>query len=153
MEVKESKMKRAVLLTLMALLILSLPTQGKTADVAHPEFSRIKADELKQLMDKKSDFILVDSRDSEKYNLEHIEGALNIHYDPSGDPMVRKMTLMALPLDKLIIIYCGTENEETSAGLVLDLYDMGCDMDSLKILSGGIASWKAAGYPLATAGN
>ena len=137
----------------MAFLIVSLPIQGKTADVAHPELNRINAEELKQLMDKKSDFILIDSRDSEKYNREHIEGALNIHFDDSGDPMVRKMSLMALPLDKLIVVYCDTENEGTSAGLVLDLYDMGCDMDMIKILSGGMAGWKASGYPISTAGN
>jgi rhodanese-related sulfurtransferase len=145
-------MKRAVLLAMMTLLILSLPVQCKTADVAHPELNRIKAEELKQLMDKKSDFILIDSRDSEKYNRERIEGALNIHFDDSGDPIVRKMSLMALPMDKLIIVYCDTENEGTSAGLVLDLYDMSYDMNMIKILSGGILRWKASGYPLVDAG-
>ncbi len=138
---------------MMALLILSLPIQGKTADMAHPEISRIKAEGLKQLTDKKSEFILVDSRNSEKYNREHIEGALNIHFDDSGDPMARQMSLMALPMDKLIVVYCDTEDEGMSAALVLDLYDMGCDMESLKILSGGIAGWKATGYPLVSAGN
>jgi rhodanese-related sulfurtransferase len=146
-------MKRAVLSAMMTLLILSLPIHGKAADVAHPELNRIKAEELKQLMDKKSEFILIDSRDSEKYNREHIEGALNIHFDESGDPMVRKMSLMTLPMDKLIIVYCDAENEGSSAGLALDLYDMGYDMDMIKILSGGIPHWKASGYPLVIAGN
>ena len=146
-------MKKLILSILMVCLMLSLPIQGKPADVAHPELIRIKAGELKQLMDKKSDFILIDSRDSEKYGREHIEGAINIHYDSSGDPMVRKMTLMALPMDKLIIVYCDTEDEGISAGLAMDLYDMGCDMEIIKVLSGGIAGWKAAGYPLVAAGN
>ena len=145
-------MEKLLLSVLMAFILLSLPTQGIAADVAHPEFNRIKAEELKQLMDKKSEFILIDSRDSDKYNREHIESALNVQYDPSGDPMVRKMTLMALPMDKLLIVYCDTENEATSAGLALDLYDMGCDMNNLKILSGGIDSWKTSGYPLVAAG-
>ena len=134
-------------------MLFVLPAPGESADVAHPELGRISAEELKQLMDKKSEFILVDSRDSEKYNREHIEGALNIHYDPSGDPMVLKMTLMALPMDRLIIVYCNSEGEQISAGMSLELYDMGCDMDMIKIISGGIAGWKAAGYPLVTAGN
>lgn len=136
----------------MAFLLLSLPIPGKSADVTHPEIGRITAEEVKQLMDKKSEFILIDSRDSEKYGREHIAGALNIHFDASGDPMVRQMSLMALPMDMLTIVYCDAENEGSSAGLVLDLYNMGCDMHSLKILSGGIAGWKAFGYPLVAGG-
>jgi 3-mercaptopyruvate sulfurtransferase SseA len=144
-------MKKIVLLILMA--FLSLPAPGNAADAAHPELSRIKAKELKQLMDKKSEIILIDSRDSGKYNSGHIEGAVNIHFDPSGDPNVRNMTLMALPMDKLIIIYGDNEDEKASAGLALELYDLGCDMDNLKILSGGAAQWKKQGYPLLNAGN
>ena len=145
-------MKKTVLLILITFLLL--PAQGKTADAAHPEFNRIKAEELKQLIDKKSEFILIDSRDSEKYSAGHIKGAVNIHYDPSGDPNIRNMTLMALPMDKLIIVYCDCEDkdEKNAAGLALELYDLGCDMDNLKILSGGIARWKKQGYPLITAG-
>jgi rhodanese-related sulfurtransferase len=56
-------------------------------------------------------------------------------------------------MDKLIIIYCDSEDENISAGLALELYDLGCDMDNLKILSGGAAQWKKQGYPLITAGN
>jgi 3-mercaptopyruvate sulfurtransferase SseA len=63
------------------------------------------------------------------------------------------MTLMALPMDKLIIIYGDNEDEKASASLALELYDLGCDMDNLKILSGGAAQWKKQGYPLLTAGN
>jgi len=146
-------MKTGFFLFLLSVIVFIFPEPGESADVAHPEFNRINAEELKQLMDKKSDLILIDSRDSEKYNREHIESALNIHFDDSGDPISRKMSLMALPMDKLIVVYCDTENEGTSAGLVLDLYDMGCDMGMIKILSGGIAGWKASGYPIVTAGN
>lgn len=143
-------MKKTVLTLLM--FFLFLPVQSNAADVAHPELNRIKAEELKQLMDKKKEFILIDSRDSGKYSEGHIKGAVNIHFDASGDPMVRKMSLMALPMDRLIVVYCGSEDEKTAAGLAMDLYDMGCDMDKLKILSGGITRWKNLGYPLVTAG-
>jgi len=144
-------MKKLVFLILM--IFLSLPAPGNSAEVSHPELSRIKAKELKQLKDKKREIILIDARDSGKYNAGHIEGAVNIHFDPSGDPNARNMTLMALPMDKLIIIYCDSEDENISAGLALELYDLGCDMDNLKILSGGAAQWKKQGYPLITAGN
>ena len=143
-------MQRLVLLILTVLL--SFPVTGKAIELAHPEIDRIKAEDLKQLMDNKSGFILIDSRDSGKYKEGHIEGALNIHFDDSGDPTVRQMSLMALPMDRLLIVYCGCEDEKTAAGLVLEMYDMGCDMDNLKILSGGIAQWKKQGYPIKTAG-
>ena len=143
-------MKKLVFLILM--IFLSLPAPGNSADVSHPELSRIKAKELKQLKDKKREIILIDARDSGKYNAGHIEGAVNIHFDPSGDPNVRQMILMALPIDNLIIIYGEAEDEKAAEGLALELYDMGCDKDKLNILSGGVSQWKKQGYPLITAG-
>jgi rhodanese-related sulfurtransferase len=134
------------------MIFLSSPVQGIAADLAHPELNRIKTKELKQLTDNKSEFILIDSRDSGKYSQGHIKGAINISFNPSGDPNALKMTLMALPIDRLIIVYCDSEGEKISAGLAMDLYDMGCDMDNLKILSGGMAQWKKMGYPLIKAG-
>jgi 3-mercaptopyruvate sulfurtransferase SseA len=81
--------------------------QAKRAVVAaHPEVPRITAQELKQLMDKKGEYILVDTRDSYSYDHGHIKGAVNIYNDPEGDPYPRKMMLRALPRDKLIILYC-----------------------------------------------
>ena len=143
-------MKKIVLLILMVIIPLSAPC--KAADVDHPEFNRIKTNELKQLIEKKIEFILIDSRDSGKYGQGHIEGAVNIHFDPSGDPNARKMTLMALPIDNLIIVYGDGEDEKTAVGLALELYDMGCDKENLKILSGGIAQWEKQGNTIITAG-
>ena len=101
-------MKRIVMSAMAALTLLIFPisciSAGKTV---HPELPRITAEELKELIDNKSEFILVDSRDSGSYSKEHIKGAINIHFDPAGDPMVRRMTLMALPMDKIIVIYCA----------------------------------------------
>ena len=142
-------MKKIVLLILT--IFLFLPIQSNAADVAHPELNRINAKALKQLIDKKGEFILIDSRDSEKYNNGHIKGAVNIHFDPEGDPNVLNMSLMALPMDKLLIVYCDSKDEKISAGLALDLYNMGCSKDKLKILSGGISQWRKSGYPV-TAG-
>jgi len=80
--------------------------QAEGSKVVHPEVSRITANELKQLMDEKGEYILVDTRDSYSYNHGHINGAVNIYNDPQGDPFTRRMMLGALPRDKLIILYC-----------------------------------------------
>jgi hypothetical protein len=101
-------MKRIVLIIIVFFAFLILPSLCLSAgNTVHPELPRITAEELKELIDNKSEFILVDSRDSGSYSKEHIKGAINIHFDPAGDPMVRRMTLMALPMDKLIVIYCA----------------------------------------------
>ena len=76
------------------------------AAIPNPQISRITAEELKKLIDEKSDIVIVDTRDSLSYDYGHIPGAVNIYYDPNGDPMNREMTLVALPADKLIVLYC-----------------------------------------------
>ena len=76
------------------------------AAIPNPQISRITAEELKKLLDEKADIVVVDTRDSLSYDYGHIPGAVNIYYDPNGDPMNREMTLVALPADKLIVLYC-----------------------------------------------
>ena len=103
-------MKKGVISTLLVGFLLSLTTPGAgndEADVAYPEVPRITAEELKHLMEENGEYILVDTRDSFSYNYGHIKGAINIYYDSTGDPLSREMMLMALPMDKLIIIYCA----------------------------------------------
>jgi len=117
-------MKKESILTLVFGLSLALTMTGCTparpvtimeeepipraerADVAFPEVPRIIAEELKQLMDNKGEYILVDTRSSSSYNYGHIEGAINIYNNPQGDPFPREMMLRALPRNKLIILYC-----------------------------------------------
>jgi len=36
-----------------------------------------------QLINEKNEYMLIDSLDSGSYNKEHIEGAINIHFDPA----------------------------------------------------------------------
>ena len=103
-------MKKGIILALLAGLLLILPMQGfagEEDEMVHPEVPRITAEELKQLIDEGGDYVLVDSRDSASYDQGHIEGAINIFYDPTGDPLSIEMMLMGLPMDKSIIIYCS----------------------------------------------
>ena len=103
-------MRIGVLLILLAGLSLALPMQGISAEedeMVYPELSRITAEELKQLIDKEGEYVLVDSRDSMSYDQGHIEGAINIFYNPTGDPVALEMMLIGLPMDKLIIVYCS----------------------------------------------
>ena len=103
-------MKKGVILTLLVGLLFALTTPGAgndEANMAYPEVSRITAEELKHLMDTKGEYVLVDTRDSYSFDYGHIKGAINIYYNPTGDPLTREMMLIALPMDKLIVIYCS----------------------------------------------
>jgi 3-mercaptopyruvate sulfurtransferase SseA len=116
-------MKIGSILILMIGLLLALPMTGCSParsatimeeetipkferEVAFPEVPRITAEELKQLMDKKGEYVIVDTRSSSGFNYGHIVGAINIYNDPQGDPFSREMMMRALPRNKLIILYC-----------------------------------------------
>jgi len=103
-------MRIRVIFALLACLSLALPMQGFSGEedeMVHPEVPRITAEELKQLIDDEGEYVLVDSRDSMSYDQGHIKGAVNVFYNPTGDPVALEMMLLALPMDKLIIIYCS----------------------------------------------
>jgi rhodanese-related sulfurtransferase len=68
---------------------------------------RITCEELKAAIDAREGIVVIDTRRNSSYNVEHIPGAVNIHYDPSGDPAERKMRLGALPGDRMLVFYCN----------------------------------------------
>jgi hypothetical protein len=73
-----------------------------------PELPRVTCEELKQAMDDGLDLVLVDTRMDLSFNDGHIPGALNIPDTPLP-PLTEAMVmakLMALPMDKLIFLYC-----------------------------------------------
>ena len=76
---------------------------------ALPEIPRITCEELKQMMDRGDDFVLVDTRSVEwGYDLGHLPGAISIPNQPEP-PYTEEwvtMKLEGLPTDKLIIFYC-----------------------------------------------
>lgn len=114
-----------------------------------PQVPRITAEEVARLMKDKGSVVLVDTDDSVTYEAEHIKGAVNIAYDPAGDPRDQDPTLGALPGDKLVVFYCNCPHEEDSAPMVLEMWQLGYDHDKVKALEGGLSRWEQLGYPLA----
>ena len=81
------------------------PTPTATpATLPNPQVTRITADELKQLIDTKADFVLVDDRDAATFASGHIKGAIDIPSYPGGQPLLAQ--LATLPKDKVIVFYC-----------------------------------------------
>ncbi len=74
----------------------------------HPEVLRITCEEVKQLMDKGVELILVDSRDDMSFQGKRLKGAINIPATPRP-PLTEEMItarLLTLPKDKLVVFYC-----------------------------------------------
>lgn len=111
------------------------------------EVPRITCEALKQLIDKGEKVVIIDTRKNSAYNAEHIEGAVNIYYNPAGDPVEREMILSALPGDKLLVFYCDCIDDSESALMALEMMNLGYDVNKVRALGGGFLRWKELGYP------
>lgn len=101
------KIQKLIGCTLLLLLsLVNLPVLAADEELPNPGILRITPQELKGLLDAGTPPVIVDTRDSLSYSTGHIPGAVNIYYDPAGDPMNREMMLIALPMDKLVVLYC-----------------------------------------------
>jgi rhodanese-related sulfurtransferase len=114
---------------------------------AYPEVPRIAALEMKQFLANKADIVIIDTQPAENYEMWHIPTAVNIPYLSTGNPTDREMMLVALPMDKLIIIYCLCEEGTDSARMAKELKRLGYDSDKIKVLEGGLIKWDESGYP------
>ena len=133
--------------TILLLALIPLSVTGE--DVQFPDIPRITVEEVKDKVDKgDKDFVIVDVRDSGSYAAGHIKGAVNIYYDPTGDPMNRQMILMALPMDRLIVTYCDCTDDASSGAIADELLMLGYDRDKVSILSGGSLKWVEVKYPM-----
>lgn len=111
------------------------------------EVPRITCEDLKQLMDKGEKLVIIDTRASSSYRAEHIKGAINIHYNPAGDPVERGMTFTALPADRPLVIYCDCIDESDSSIMAQELKYQRYDIDDVRVLKLGFMRWKELGYP------
>ena len=116
--------------------------------LTHPEVPRMAALEVRQLIAKKADIIIIDTQPTENYEMWHIPRAVNVPYISTGNPTDREMMLVALPMDKLIVIYCLCEEGTDSARMALELNRLGYDNDKIKVLEGGLIKWDEKGYPM-----
>jgi rhodanese-related sulfurtransferase len=142
-----------VLISLLMILMPSVPKAAEKGGVVLPKLPRISAEELKQMIDKAENMVTVDVRDNASYEAGHIKGAINIYYNPTADPMDRQMMLVALPMDKLIVTYCDCTDDASSANMADELYKLGFDRDKVKILAGGSIRWVELKYPMVKSNN
>jgi rhodanese-related sulfurtransferase len=100
----------------------------------------ITRDELKNMMDAKVPFTLIDARTHGGYEKEHLPGAIRIPADHLGEHLVNdhKKT-------ETFVTYCTDLKCESSTIAAKKLEKFGF----IKVFDfkGGIEDWKKAGYP------
>jgi rhodanese-related sulfurtransferase len=108
---------------------------------------RITCEELKTEIEKGEKVIIVDTRAAAYYKADHIKSAINIFYNPSGDPFERQMTFMSLPADKPLVIYCECSDESDSSLMANEIKNQRYEIENIRVLLQGINRWKELGYP------
>ena len=108
---------------------------------AKAAINEVSAAEVKKMIDNKEDIILLDVRDKEEYEPEHIPRAINI----SRGTLELKSNLIIPDKTKKIVVYCGIDRRSPLATKTLN------DFGYKKAINmvGGLKAWKEAGYPLA----
>ena len=87
--------------------------------------------------------IFIDARDSEDYDLGHIQNSINIPYDYYED---YEDVIEGLDDAGIYIIYCSGDECSLSIDLADYLYNEKL-IDTLLIFEGGWPEWRDAGYP------
>ncbi len=104
-------------------------------------YKTIDRDDLKRKMDNNDDFVLVDLLEKEKFEKEHIKGAVNIPLEEIGHTMKERY-----PLDKEIVVYCSNIDCQASPTAAKKLDQLG--FENVFDYERGKADWKEAGFPM-----
>jgi len=112
--------------------------QAPLVATADMEIINLTYEELKALLDSTEDFVLLDTRPIEAYEIGHIP-------DAESFPLSEMTTLEsveALPKDKLIVVYCQSASCPMSHSAAVKLKSFGFNV---KDYHGGIQEWTEKG--------
>ncbi len=118
-------------------------SQDDSSEQSPESSSEISLEELKQKIEKKEDFILLDVRSEEEYQEGHISGAQSMPVDKI-DSEYNKLTL-----DKEIIVYCssGCATCSTSSNQAYKKLEK-LGFSKVRKLEEGFPEWKDKEYPV-----
>ncbi|MGC2401137.1 MAG: rhodanese-like domain-containing protein [Acidobacteriaceae bacterium] len=106
----------------------------------------ITPEALRDLMVNHRDVLVLDARQPLDLlaDSEIIEGAQRISpQDAMDNPGL-------IPTDKELVVYCTCPSDKTSRAIALKAHGLApnVNLDRVKFLKGGLAAWKAKGYPV-----
>jgi len=137
---KES-VRHAVVLFVIVSGVLTTTLAISICSASPAEFQYISAGELKNLIENKSNILVVDAQPKAAYEAGHIKGAINL-------PWAKEISgPVDLPRNKSLIIYCDCTHEEDSIDVARQLIEeFGYDSNHIKVLTGGWSGWVKLGY-------
>lgn len=98
---KEVTTVKKLILILLALQLLTGCGQNKE-NTQEAAYMNITAQQAKELMDTREDYVILDTRTQEEYEELHIPGAILIPYDE----ILQKAEGVLTDKDQLILVYC-----------------------------------------------
>jgi len=107
----------SLLLSLLACLLTGTLLSGcRTTPASAGGYEQISAEAAKELMDTQTDYILLDVRTQEEYDLGHIPGAIVIPNEVISEQAEQTLT----DKEQLILVYCrsGRRSKEAAQKLV-----------------------------------
>jgi rhodanese-related sulfurtransferase len=117
-----------------------VPPPGSSIDpLSSYGVAHITKEELLQELESKANILVVDTRQIENYNAEHIMGAVSVPLS------IIREGHWAPPPNMEIVLYCGCPGEALSTQLALDLMRRG--FSDVMVLKGDLLEWINAGYP------
>ena len=141
---KKDKINYIVKLTVILGMILISYSVLSVSAAADKDISRITIKELKDMIDRKVEVIIIDVQPKAIYKKGHIKGAISIPWKSQ----LALEDVWSLPSGILIVTYCACGPKESdSEDIAHQLIKMG--YDDVKVLKHpSIQGWKEAGYPI-----
>ena len=126
-------MKKVIYIIVLIIIIVggfTLVIENKENSIDNKEESVIKyvsMDEIVQIMNENSDYVILDVRTMQEYNEGHIPNAICIPNETIGEDIINKLPNK----EQLILIYCRSGNRSATAANTLinlgykNVYDLG----------------------------
>ncbi|MDE1175468.1 MAG: rhodanese-like domain-containing protein [Edaphobacter sp.] len=131
-----------VVAVVLIAVVFGAVSAKRAKDAREYRENTIDADALRALLEQQASVKLFDVRqplDLLAYS-EMIPGALRLPpKQVEADPAL-------IPRDTDVVLYCTCDGQKTSLEIVRKAKDLG--YSRLKVLHGGLAAWKAKGYPV-----
>ena len=108
-------------------------------------YKEVTAAELKAMLDKKQEVVIIDARDKKTFDKGHLEGAVNLTPSEINEASLAKV---AKSKDTTIAFYCGSTECAASSKAAKEASELG--YKNLVKVPGGYAEWTKEGYKTTT---
>ena len=116
---------------MIRVIILSLVLVFSCELLNTPEIIMISESDFVEIQD--SDYILIDVRTKDEFDLGHIDNAINLDF--YSDTFQNE--ILSLPKNEKIVLYCRTNNRSSKTATILKQNGY----RDILVISGGITEW------------